>query len=58
MKAQVEASGAEEEQLHGKEVEAEEQLKDEEAKLNTLQDELDRLEKNLDELTRPPGRRP
>ncbi len=58
LKAKLEMWGNEEQQRQTKEIEAEEQLRMEQAKLSGLQDQLDRLEKALENFGQQPGSRP
>jgi len=52
MKAAVERMAADEQRLQSREIDAETQLRAEQAKLAELQDQLDRLDKLLDSFTR------
>ncbi len=52
MKSAVERRAADEQRLQSREIDAETQLRAEQAKLADLQDQLDRLDKLLDSFTR------
>jgi chromosome segregation ATPase len=56
IKARLEANSNEEQETQTKLTDAEEQLRTEQAKLGRLQDELDRLDKSLEESSRPSDR--
>jgi hypothetical protein len=52
LKSRLETSGREEQKARAREAEAEQQLRDEQAKLDALNDTLDRLNAALEEVSR------
>jgi chromosome segregation ATPase len=55
LKSRVESLESEEQQRQSREIEAEQQLRAEEARLSDLRDQLDRLDKALEAASRRPG---
>src|SRR5882762_6133029 len=55
LKTRLESLGNQEQQLQTREIEAEQQLRAEEVKLSDLRDQLDRLDKTLENAGRRPG---